>query len=292
MTLIRNKHGADKVLASTFLFPSLLAVLAVIVYPLIVGLLYSVQNGTLFQAGRFIGLANFFQVFTMDDFWNSLRFSVLFALVSVIGSYVLGLLLALFLNKDVPFKNIFRAVILVPWILPSIVGVVAWRWMLGDQQSIVNNLLTGIGFDPVLFLADPSWAFFSVCLVKVWRSFPFMMVSLLAVMQTIPEEQYEAADMDGASGIQRFFFITWPHLVPITVICGILMTIWSVNDFDTIYLLTNGGPVDSTQNMITLAYKFSFTKNDIGIGSAIAILAMVVLMILATFSLNRQRRTE
>ncbi len=282
----------DKILCFMFLLPSICFISFIIVYPMITGLMYSFKNGTMFDSGTFVGLENFKRIFVMPEFWNACRFSAIFSVIGVSGSYGIGLGLALFLNKDVPFRNFFRAAILIPWIVPSIVSIVSWRWLLGDQGSIINTILGAFGKSPILFLADQTWAVLSVSFVKVWRSFPFMMVSLLAVLQTIPEEQYEAARIDGANRLQLFKYVTWPNLIPITIVCGILMTIWSVNDFDTIFLLTNGGPFDSTQNIVVMAYKYSFTKNDIAGGSAMAIITMLTLMILANFVLRVQKKTE
>lgn len=287
-----NSDIRDKILSFLFLLPSISFISLIILYPLFTGLTYSFKNSTMFDAGTFVGLSNFVKVFELPDFWNALRFSLIFSVISVLGSYSLGLMIALLLNMDVPLRSFFRAAILIPWIIPSIVSIVAWRWLLGDQQSIANVVLGWFGIKPILFLADQNWAVVSVSLVKIWRSFPFMMVSLLAVLQTIPHEQYEAARIDGAGRFQTFRYVTWPNLIPITVVCGILMTIWSVNDFDTIYLLTNGGPFDVTQNIIVLAYKYAFTKNDIAAGSAMAIIAMVLLMTLANFVLKNQKEQD
>ncbi len=283
-----SRNFRDKTFSLFFLVPSLLFVGTVVVYPFFTGLIYSLKNGNLFKQGDFIGLANFIKVFQMPEFWAAMRFSLIFALMGVLGSYLLGLSLALLLNSDIPCRSFFRAAILIPWIIPSIVSLVSWKWLLGDQQSIINLLLGRVGIQPIMFLADPTWAIISVGVVKIWRSFPFMMISLLAVLQTVPQDQYESAHIDGANRFQSFRYITWPNLVPITIICGILMTIWSVNDFDTIFLLTNGGPFDVTQNIIVMAYKYAFTKNDIGLSSAMAIIIMVILMFMSNSVLKRQ----
>lgn len=284
-----NNDNRDRMLSFFCLLPSIVFICLIVIYPLFTGLMYSVKNSTMFDSGTFVGLKNFIKVFQLTDFWNALRFSLIFSVLSVIGSYSVGLTIALLLNMDVPFRSFFRAAILIPWIIPSIVSIVSWRWLLGDQQSLVNTVLGWFGINPILFLADQNWAVVSVSIVKIWRSFPFMMVSILAVLQTIPEEQYEAAYLDGASRFQSFRYVTWPNLVPITIVCGILMTIWSVNDFDTIYLLTSGGPFDVTQNIIIMAYKYAFTKNDIASSSAMAIIAMAILMVLANFALKEQK---
>jgi len=279
-----------KLFSFLFILPSLCFISLIVIYPLFTGLSYSFRDGTLLEMGDFVGLQNYIRVFQMPSFASAVKFSLMFSVISVFGSYSLGLGIALLLNTDLPGRSFFRAAILIPWIIPSVVSVVAWRWLLGDQNSIANAALGLFGIKPILFLADPFWAVISVSIVKIWRSFPFMMVSILAVLQTIPAEQYEAADLDGANSFQSFRYVTWPNLTSITVVCAILMTIWSVNDFDTIYLLTNGGPFEATQNIINLAYRYAFTKNDISASSAMAIIAMLFMMILSTIMMKKQNK--
>jgi ABC-type sugar transport system permease subunit len=253
-------------------------------------LMYSVQDGSLLKAGDFIGLQNYVKLMSMPDFWHALYFSSVFAIFSVIGSYVIGLGFAIVLNKDIIGRGFFRVALLVPWILPSVVSIVGWRCLIGDQSGLFNTIIVGLGFKPILFLGTERWAIFSVIIIKVWRSFPFMMISLLAGLQTINQELYESAHMDGAGRWQSFWCITLPQLKMITVVCWILMTIWCFNDFDTIWLLTQGGPANSTENLIILAYKYTFSKNAVGIGSAISIVSLVILMGLAVLLLKKQEQ--
>ena len=271
-----------------FLIPSIILIVMINVYPFITGVFYSVKDGTLLEDGSFIGLENYLELFKMPDFWNSLYFSSVFAFFSVIGSYSLGLGLAIMLNKDVPGRGFFRVALLVPWIIPSIVSIVSWRWLIGDQNGLFNMILGSLGFDPIFFLGTEGWATFSVTLIKIWRSFPFMMISLLAGLQSIDSDMYEAAYIDGAGAWKTFWFITMPQLKMISIVCWILMTIWCFNDFDTIWLLTQGGPSNATENLIILAYKYTFIKSDLGIGSAIAIVSLIILMGLAVLFLKKQ----
>jgi len=275
-----------------YLLPSLFLVLLINFYPFVSGLLYSLSDGSLIQQGTFVGIVNYLRLFTMPDFIHSLYFSAIFAFFSVIGSYVIGLGLAVLLNKDIPGRGFFRVALLVPWIVPSIVSIISWRWMLGAQEGLVNTFLVWLGFKPILFLANEQWAIFTVCLIKIWRSFPFMMISCLAGLQSIDQSLYESASMDGAGRWQSFVHITLPQLKSITVVCWILMTIWSFNDFDTIWLLTQGGPANATENLIILAYKYTFTKNDVGTGSAMAIVVLIILMTLATLFLRNQNKSQ
>ncbi|MDF2964119.1 MAG: binding-protein-dependent transport system inner rane component [Paenibacillus sp.] len=273
-----------------FLLPSVILIAMINLYPFLSGLLYSVENGSLLKAGDFTGIQNYAKLMTMPDFWHALYFSSVFAVFSVIGSYAIGLGFAIVLNKDIIGRGFFRVALLVPWILPSVVSIVGWRWLIGDQSGLFNTIITGLGFEPILFLGTERWAVFSVILIKVWRSFPFMMISLLAGLQTINQELYESAHMDGAGRWQSFWYITLPQLKMITIVCWILMTIWCFNDFDTIWLLTQGGPANATENLIILAYKYTFSKNAVGIGSAISIVSLVILMSLALLLLKKQEQ--
>jgi len=275
-----------------FILPSVVLIIFVNVYPFLSGLTYGFKDGTLLKSGEFVGLQNYASLFAMPEFWNSLRFSAVFAVFGVIGSYVAGLALALLLNKEMPFRGFFRVALLVPWILPSVVSIVGWRWMIGAQDSLVNTWLGWFGIEPILFLGTEGWAVFSVIVIKIWRSFPFMMISLLAGIQTINQELYESAHMDGANRWQSLVHITLPQLKMISVVCWILMTIWCFNDFDTIWLLTQGGPANATENLIVLAYKYTFTKNALGTGSAISIVSLVILMALAVLLLRFQREKQ
>lgn len=271
------------------LLPSAVLITLINIYPFATGFYYSLQDGTLLQSGAFVGLANFIQLFTMPDFLHALWFSALFALFSVFGSWLLGLVLALLLNQEIPARGFFRVALLLPWIIPSIVSIVSWRWLISDQTGLVNVMLGALGIKPIYFLSTGSLATFSVIVVKIWRSFPFMLLSLLAALQTINRESYEAASIDGAGSWQSFRFITMPQLMPISVVLWILMTIWSVNDFETPWLLTQGGPSHATENLSVLAYRYTFNLNNVGIGAAIAFFTMLVLTIFAIVLLRRQR---
>ena len=284
----RRRSYSPYVLPLLFLLPSLALIVFIYVYPMLTGFLYSLQDGTLIKPGQFVALQNYLKVFQSPDFVSSLRFSLVFALFSVFGSYAIGLVFALLLNQDVPARGFFRVALLLPWIIPSVVSIVSWRWMIADQFGLVNRALGLVGLGPIFFLSSAKWAIFSVILVKVWRSFPFMMLSILAALQAISAELYEAAAIDGANRWQSFRYITMPHLKNLSIVLWILMTIWSVNDFDTPWLLTQGGPSRATENLIVLAYRTTFGSNDVGIGSAIAFITMLILMVLAYLMLRRQ----
>lgn len=274
------------------LIPSVVLILLINVYPLIQGLIYSFRDGTLLKDGDFVGLRNYRDVLTMRDFRHSLWFSAIFAFGNIIGSYVFGLGLALLLDRRIPGRGFFRVALLLPWIIPSVVSIVSWRWLINDENGLVNIMLGWVHNGPIYFLSSENWAMFSVIMIKVWRSFPFMMVSCLAALQSIDRTLYDAAAVDGAGRWRSFRDITLPQILGISVIMWILMAIWSVNDFETPWLLTQGGPSNATENLIVLAYKYTFTRNDVGIGSAISFVSLAILMTLAIIMLRRQEAAD
>ncbi len=284
----RRRRRRTEWLPYWLVVPSLLLILMINLYPFATGFMYSLRDGTMLKEGDFVGLANYTALLTDSNFHHSLFFSVLFSLGAVFGSYVIGLALALLLNKDIPFRGFFRVALLVPWIIPSVVSIISWRWMINTDSGLLNLGLTSFGFDPVYLLSTERQAMFAVIVVKIWRSFPFMMLSLLAALQTIDLTLYEAAQIDGAGRWQSFRFITFPHLRDLSIVLWILMTIWSVNDFETPYLLTGGGPSNATENLIVLAYRYTFRSNQVGSGTAVAFVTLILLMILALLLLRRQ----
>lgn len=274
------------------LVPSIVSIMLVIGYPFAMGFWYSLRSGSLLRPGAFVGLHNYLTLPAVVEFQQAAWFSLIFAMASVAGGYLLGLGLALLLNLDVPCRGFFRTALLLPWIIPSVVSIVSWRWLIVDQHAPVNQFLELFGFQPIYFLSTGPGSIAAVILIKIWRSFPFMMLSLLAALQGIDRSLYEAAALDGASPWQAFRFITMPRLRGISVILWILMTIWSVNDFETPWLLTEGGPSNATQNLVLLAYKYTFVRNQLGIGSAVSFITLLVLAILAVWMMRRQEAEE
>ncbi|WP_010109941.1 carbohydrate ABC transporter permease [Verminephrobacter aporrectodeae] len=271
------------------LVPSLLLICLVIAYPLLSAIGYSLSGGSLLKPGGFVGLKNFIDLFAAKDFYNSIEFSLVFAIGNVLGCYAIGLCLALIMNLDFPGRGACRVAFLLPWIVPGIVSIVCWRWMLADEHALVNQFLSLLGMDPIYFLSDERSAVFAVTMVKIWRSFPFMLLSLLAALQSIDRSLYEAAELDGASRWQGFRYVTMPQIKNLSVVLCMMMTIWSINDFETPFLLTQGGPAKATESMILLAYRYTFVRNNMGLGSAVSLVTLLFLMSLVILILHRQK---
>lgn len=281
--------GPEFVTPLVLLLPSLALGMLLILYPMAQGLWFSLTDGSLLRAGSFVALDNYIDLMDSPSFWHSVQFSVVFAIANIVGCYLLGLGLALLMQMDMPLRGVFRVLLLLPWIVPSVVAVVSWRWMVADQNALFNQIITAFGGSPIYFLSDSQWAVVVVITIKIWRSFPFMMLSLLAALQTIDRSLYEAAEIDGANRWQGFWHVTMPEIRNISVILCLLMTIWTVNDFDTPWLLAQGGPANATENLVVLAYRYTFARNDVGTGAAVSFITLFILMALFMFVLRLQR---
>lgn len=268
------------------LFPATLLIAAISIYPLIRGvslgfMSYSIRRP---QAARFNGIDNFIRILTADsEFYRTLLFSFGYAFAVVLLSYFLGMCFSLLLNRDIKFRGFFRAMILIPWIIPPVVAATNWTWLLNDQLGFINLVLRRWGFieKPILFLADPVLARLTVCFTGAWKSFPFMTITLLSGMQGIPDELYESASIDGAGFFRSLRYITLPMLKNVTLISTVLMFIWTFNNFENIYLLTKGGPANATFILPILSYYTAFFRSQLGYASAISTVMLVVLLFLA-----------
>ncbi|WP_432563070.1 carbohydrate ABC transporter permease [Kineococcus sp. SYSU DK003] len=271
--------------------PSVFLLLLINAYPLVYAASQSVHKGSLIATGDFVGLENYVNVLRSEAFWKATRFTLLFTLVGVFGSWVVGLGLALLLKTRIPGRGTFKVLLLLPWVVPVVVSSTAWNYLVATPDSPLPRLFTSLGFDTPLFLADPTLAVVTVCLFKVWVSFPFMMLMASSALTSVDGTVYEAAQMDGAGRRQQFFGITLPLIARSTYISWILMTIFCVNDFPTIYLLTGGGPVDATTSLVVLAYRTVFQNFQTGPGVAIAFLMTATLVVISVLLYRQIRKS-
>ena len=285
----RNRNGFTLVMLAV---PSLILLLLINLYPLIYAALQSVHAGNLLATGPFVGLDNYASVLTDSQFWSSALFTLIFTLTGVFGSWAVGLALALLLRTKIPAGGLFKVLLLLPWVVPVVVSATAWNWLVATPQSPLPELLSLIGFDNVLFLASPVLAKVTVCVFKVWISFPFMMMMMSSALASVDTNVYEAAKVDGATGWQAFRSITLPIVSRSIYISWILMTIFCVNDFPTIFLLTGGGPVNSTATLIVLAYQTVFLNFQTGPGVAIAFLMTMVLVVVSVLLYRQIRKVN
>jgi len=271
--------------------PSILLVLLINGYPLVYALNQSLHKGSLIATGDFVGLDNYANVLTSDAFWAAARFTVVFTVVGVFGSWLLGLGLALLLKTRIPASGTFKVLLLLPWVVPVVVSATAWNYLVATPSSPVPRLAEALGLGTPLFLANPTLAAITVCLFKVWVSFPFMMLMTSSALTSVDGTVYEAAQMDGANRRQQFTGITLPLIARSTYISWILMTIFCVNDFPTIYLLTGGGPVNATTSLVVLAYRTVFQNFQTGPGVAIAFLMTATLVVISVLLYRQIRKS-
>jgi ABC-type sugar transport system permease subunit len=289
-----RKHAVPYLL----ILPSLVFLAAVEFYPLGRGILegFKYHNRVQPWATRYNGLDNFRKAFESHDVRLALRNSVVIVGGIVVFSYLLGLIAGLILHqKTLRFRGIYRTLILIPWVTPPIAAYISWQWMLNDF-GIVNRVLYHLGFvneiEPIIFLGEPNLAVASVIMVGTWFRFPFMMITILAALTAIPDDLYEAASLDGANPIQAFRDITLPLIVPVSVIATLLQAIWTFNDFGLTYVLTGGGPANATLTLILLAYREAFQRPNIGYGTSLAIISMVLMLCLGAVYLRLQSRYQ
>jgi len=284
-----RRPGSRPWILLVFAAPSLILVLLINLYPVVYAGWQSLRDGSLIAAGDFVGLENYANVLTDPVFWDAALFTLVFTLVGVFGSWAVGLALALLLKTRIPGKGLFKVLLLLPWVVPVVVSTTSWNWLVATPQSPLPVLAEALGFGNVLFLANPLLAQVTVCVFKVWISFPFMMMMMAAALESVDKNIYEAAKVDGASRWKELTGITLPMISRSTYISWILMTIFCVNDFPTVFLLTGGGPVNATQTLVVLAYVTVFQNFQTGPGVAIAFLMTLVLIVISV-ALYRQIR--
>ena len=269
--------------------PSVVLLLLINAYPFLNAASQSVHNGSLISPGSFVGLSNYGSVLASAPFWQAAEFTLIFTLVGVFGSWVVGLGLALLLQADLPGRGLLKVLLLLPWVVPVVVSATSINYLVATPSSPVPSLFHALGLGTPLFLADATWAKVTVCVYKVWTSFPFMMLMSSAALASVDKTVYEAARVDGAGPVQQFLRVTLPIIARPTYISWILMTIFCVNDFPTIYLLTGGGPVAATTTLVVLAYRTVFQNFEVGPGVAIAFL-MTLTLVVVSVVLYRQIR--
>ena len=284
-----NRHA----LGYTFMLPAVLLLAGLVAYPLGLGTWLGFTDAKIGRVGEWIGLENFAYLIT-DSVFQLVVFNTLFyTIVASIAKFILGLWLALLLNKNLPFQSFFRAIVLLPWIAPTALSALAFWWMYDAQFSVISWLFTKMGLIDhyIDFLGDPWMARMSVIIANVWRGIPFVAISLLAGLQTISPSFYEASSIDGATPWQQFRFITMPLLTPIIAVVMTFSVLFTFTDFQLIYVLTRGGPLNATHLMATLAFQRAIPGGALGEGAAIATMMVPLLLAAIMFSyFGLQRR--
>lgn len=277
-----------------FMLPAAAVLLVFLTYPLGLGVWLGFTDAKIGGANAFIGLANYISLFHDSVFLLSVFNTLLYTIVASVVKFGLGLWLALLLNNRMPFKAIVRAIVLLPFVVPTVLSAIAFWWIYDAQFSIVSWVLVKWGWIDhyVNFLGDPWNARWSVIAANIWRGIPFVAITLLAGLQTIPPSLYEAATLDGASPLQRFWYITLPVLSPIIAVVMTFSVLFTFTDFQLIYVVTGGGPLNATHLMATLSFQRAITGGQLGEGAAIAnamIPFLLAAILFSYFGLQRRK---
>jgi multiple sugar transport system permease protein len=292
--LLRRLENSRLALGLLFLLPAATLLLLFLTYPLGLGVWLGFTDERVGRSGIYIGLENYEFLWNDSVFWLAVFNTLLYTVIASALKFALGLWLALLLNEKLPFKAFLRAIVLLPWVVPTVLSAIAFWWIYDAQFSILSYVLQKIGFisAPINFLGDPTNARASVIAANIWRGIPFIAITLLAGLQTISPSLYEAATLDGATSWQRFRFVTFPLLTPIIAIVMTFSVLFTFTDFQLIYVLTRGGPVNATHLMATLSFQRGIAGGNLGEGAAIAV-AMIPFLLAAIlfsyFGLQRRR---
>jgi ABC-type sugar transport system permease subunit len=289
-----SARQSERLLGYATLVPAFFFVFGLILYPAFWGVYYAFTDKVVGKVEHFVGLDNFFWVLRWPDFGLMIVNTIVMTVVAVAIKAVVGMTMALALNEDLKYRAFVRALMFLPWTVPSFVAGLIWRWLYDDQNGLFNWALLGTHLisAPIPWLGTTATAMPALISVLVWKGFPFFGIAYLAGLQAIPGEQYEAAQVDGANVLQRFRYITLPGLQHVMLITVMLSTIWTANTFDLVYLMTGGGPSNATQVFTLLTVQLGIQNGRIGEAATVPLLAMPffagLIVILTHYMLHRE----
>jgi len=267
--------------------PALFLILTILLVPLGIGVSYAFRNLVLLDpfSGEFIGAGQFVEIWNDGNFWNALRNTLEWTVVSVLLQFVLGLILALLLTQPFPGRWLVQALVFLPWAVPTFLSGLNWAWLFNPVVGPLPHWFVAAGLmrSPENILSNPATALWGPIAANVWWGIPFYAITLLAALQSIPADIYEAAEIDGAGPVTRFWSITLPFLAPTIAITLLLRAVWIANAADLIVVMTRGGPADSTQILASYIFAQAFQRLDFGYASAIATVLLVILLVYAAF---------
>lgn len=277
-----NKHYISKLTSIAFILPAILVVGLLLLYPVGTSIFYSFTSKHLIKAKyAFVGLDNYIKVLADKDFLQAFLTSVKWTVCSLIGQILVGFTAALALEKIKRGRGIYRTILIIPWAFPSIVIALSWKWILNGVYGFIPNVLVKLGICDTVpqFFSSAELVFGTLVFINIWFGAPLIMVNVLSALQTVPKDQYEAAQLDGASAWQSFVHITLPHIRVVVGLLVVLRTIWVFNNFDTIYLITGGGPADLTATVPIYAYNVGWGLKQLGVSSAVTVLLLIFLLL-------------
>lgn len=287
MAIRHRRAWSSRVLAVSepwlYASPAVILLSAILLVPLVIGISYAFRDIQLLDpmSGGYVGLSHFSEIWNDANFWNALRNTLQWTVVSVILQFVFGLILALMLNRPFPGRAVVQALVFLPWAVPAFLSGLNWAWLFNPVVGPIPHWMVALGLasTPENILSDPSHALWGPIIAIVWWGIPFFAITLLAALQSIPKDIYEAAEIDGAGPLQRFASITVPFLAPTIAITLLLRAVWISNSADLIVVMTKGGPADSTQIVASYIFTQAFQRLDFGYASAIAVVLLVILLV-------------
>lgn len=288
----------DSSLGYILLSPAFIFLAVMMAYPFFYAVWLSFTDKQIGAEANFIGLLNYTKLFGTNLFSKTVINSLVYTVFALILKFVGGLGLALMLNRPFVGQRVIRALLLLPWIMPTVFSTMIWSWLFHPTFSIINDILVlklGLLAEPIPFLRDETWAMTSLIFVNVWRGVPFFGITFLAAIQSVSTEIIEASKIDGASRWQSFWRITFPMILPVVLIVMLISTIATIGDFDLPFLLTKGGPNNSTTLFALTAYVLSLQSGQIGLGAAVTLTmfpALIVLVIVSLISVRRQEAQD
>ncbi len=293
----RSKSARSEALFAALLLLPAVAILALVIfYPLVQALLLSLKEATLLSATEapFTGLDNFEQLLGDEVFWTAVKNTFVLTTTSIAGSLVLGMSLALVLNEEIPFRNFFRGIALIPWVVPGVVVALLTLYMFNSQVGVIDYVLVQLGVTEgfVDWFGSTKNALWAIILANIWNQSPFYMLMTLAGLQTVPEDEYDAAKVDGANVLQRFRYVTVPNIRGVLAIVIALQVSWNVNNFDLIWATTEGGPVNATTTLTVHVYRTAFKSLDLGYAAAIGVVMLVALLLFSVFYIRVMEGSE
>lgn len=271
----------DKYIKLSFILPAVLIIILLLVYPILSSIYYSITTKHLIRLDYDIVMFdNFKNVLTNPNFYRAFVNSIKWTFLSISGQVIIGFLAALALNKIKRFSGVYRTLLIIPWAFPAIITALSWKWILNGVNGFLPNLLTKLGITSqnIDLLSNPTFVFTTVVLINIWFGVPLFMVNILSALKTIPNEQYEAAYIDGANAFQSFWHITLRHVRIVIGSLLIVRTIWVFNNFEVMYLLTGGGPAGLTETLPIFAYKTGWDLKQLGVASAITVILLLFLI--------------
>lgn len=265
-----------------FVIPVIIYLLLTQAYPLVSAFFTSMTDKTIGVPGKFIGFQNYLELSRDPVFWLTVKNSFVFTFGAIVLKLIGGMIMALVLNQNLKFLNLWRALLFLPWTIATIVTVLMFGFMFSGTGGVFNTILieSGLIKEALAWFGTPVLAMVSVIIVNVWRGTPFFGISILSGLQSIPKELYEAAELDGANSVQRYRYITLPSIMNVVLLVTVVSTIWTLNDFQIIWVLTRGGPVNSTQVFSTLTYNYSFLNLFLAKGITVSVYSVPFIFVL------------